>query len=267
MPRRPENKDIHGYQINRLTLPNPPFEEMRLAANGTIGMSQEAFYRTDLGVPFVTSDARLTPADLDRCRIDYPPALWLGLGPRVWTIAGIDVGNDCFWLVVRMFWNKLSYLIAAERIDGDWEDLAAHLMSKPERLDFVIVDALPDVRGATRFQKMLPAITFMTYYTRKTAHDYSWSQPRTINAARTLALDETFDGFRRERSLLPPWGRELADGAYYQHMQALVRTTEPDEFGQPTPKYVHTKPDDFAHAEAYISLIAVKYGPRHGFWD
>ena len=50
-------------------------------------------------------------------------------------------------------------------------------------------------------------------------------------------------------------------------MQALVRTTEPDEFGQPMPAYRHTRPDDFAHAENYITLAATYLGRFHGWWE
>jgi hypothetical protein len=104
----------------------------------------------------------------------------------------------------------------------------------------------------------------MCYYNRKQDHDYDWDLPRKINAARTLALDQMFDSFRRGLSLLPPRGEGPVDAEYEEHLQALVRTTEPDDFGQLIPTYVHTRPDDFAHAETYISLLMVKYGRYWG---
>ncbi len=110
---------------------------------------------------------------------------------------------------------------------------------------------------------------FLCSYDKRsgTEHDWYWSVPGTIKAIRTLSLDQTFDGFRRQRTLLPIQGRDLAGGAYYEHLQALVRTTEPDDFGQPVPAYRHTRPDHLAHAENYITLVATRQGAWEGWWE
>ena len=266
VPRRPDRNEIRGYQLNRLTLPDPPLAQMRLAANGTIGMRAEEFWRLDLGVPYVSSDSRISIADLDRCRVEPPPPI-LAAAPDA-VVMGIDVGVHCFWVVIRGFFKKRSFLLFAGRVEGDWDGLVA--LAKQYKVTWCAVDALPDTRGAMMLQRMLQdagAYVFICYYNRQHAHDYDWGPPATINAARTLALDETFDAFRRQHHLLPADARSLTGGAYYEHMQALVRTTTPDDFGQPIPTYRHTRPDDFAHAENYLTLIANIWGQWGGWWE
>ena len=45
------------------------------------------------------------------------------------------------------------------------------------------------------------------------------------------------------------------------------RAAEPDDFGKPIPRYVHTRPDDFAQAEAYAPVLARIFVPHNYFWD
>jgi hypothetical protein len=267
VPRRPEAKGIRGYQLNRLTLPSPPLKQMVQMSRGTVGLRLEEFYRQDLGVPFEARDARLSHYELDKCRAPYPPSTMKPKG----VVMGVDVGDKVFWVVVRAFYeNRRSMLLLAERVlSEDWEVLEEYC--RRFDVDYCVVDALPEGRAARRFVDRLSrgpgrTVGFMCRYDRKTEHEYDWAT-RTIHAARTLALDELFDSFRRERNVLPEDARELAGGAYYAQLQALVRVTEIDEFGQAIPAYRHTLPDDFAHAEAYISLAAMHWGRWQGWWE
>ncbi len=258
--------DIRGYQLNRLVLPDPPLKQMRLAAGGTIGMKVEEFYRQDLGVPFISADSRLTAEDLDRCRAEPPPAHLLSNPDAI--VMGVDVAGDHFWVVIRMFAKKKSYPLFVEKVYGGWEKLDE--LCKRFAVQWVVVDALPDMRGAKAFIRRAPGKVYgfrCFYKVQGLVHDREWGADARITAVRTLSLDETFDSFRHQRSLLPINARELAGGAYYEHMQAMVRTTEPDEFGQPVPAYRHVRPDDFAHAENYIMLASEIFGRWNGWWE
>ena len=78
---------------------------------------------------------------------------------------------------------------------------------------------------------------------------------------------ELFDGIRHGLITMPGNAWEIEGGEYASHLQALVRAVEPDDFGQPMPRYVHTRPDDFAHTEAYALVLARIFGPHNSFWD
>jgi Phage terminase large subunit (GpA) len=265
---RPELTDVRGYQLNRLCLPNPPIEQMRMAASGTIGLKVEEFWRQDLGIPYVTADARLTAAQLDNCRAEEPPAMTRARPDAV--VMGVDVGQDHFWVVVRLFAKLHSYPLFVAKVHGEWDGLL-DLIDR-FNVGWVTVDAQPDTRGAKRFvneavKRRSCDGAFRVYYKQTgTEHEWDWSD-RRITAVRTLSLDEMFDGFRRMQSLLSIEGRDLGEGHYYEHMQALVRTTELDDFGQAQPAYRHTRPDDFSHAENYITLVATRLGPWNGWWE
>ena len=214
-------------------------------------------------MPFVSSEARRTAADLDKCRIDGPPPVVGVRGPAA-VVMGGDVGQQMFWVIIRMFDQNRSFPVFVERIDGDWEDRDA--LGARYKVGWCVGDAQPATRGARAFQRRqwrrdVPA--FAGYDSRERAHAYGWGR----DAYRTLALDEMVGAFRREAHLLPMHARELAGGAYDQHVQALVRTTEPDEFGQPIPAYRHARPADFAHAETYLTLAASRWGRWNGWWE
>ena len=61
--------------------------------------------------------------------------------------------------------------------------------------------------------------------------------------------------------------RSARAGARLTIREKLRSWLWPDEFGQPIPTYVHTRPDDFAHAETYITLAANRWGAWAGWWE
>jgi hypothetical protein len=154
-----------------------------------------------------------------------------------------------------------------EKVHGGWELLDE--LCQRFNVNYAVVDAMPDTRGAKAFATRMygKPYVFRCYYKQLgMEHDWDWGDQR-VTAVRTLSLDETFGAFRQRQSLLPLKGDELAGGAYFEHMQALVRTTEPDDFGQPIPAYRHTRPDDFAHAENYVSILANYLGRHQSWWE
>ena len=260
-PTRPGQTAIRGYQLNRLVLPDPPLAQMKLASSGRLPISLEAFWRQDLGVPFVSEYARLSLGELDNCRWDWLPQL-----PAECYVMGIDVGNKEFQVVVRGYFHRHWYLYEATRVVGEWEQLDEFFLRY--NIAWCVVDLNPDQRGARRFQQRHYGQVWCCLYKENgVGHDWSYDEDWTVKAVRTLALDEMFDAFRRGQYRIPGNGRDLLNGDYYTNLFSLVRVTEPDDFGQPLPKYKHTRPDDFAHAECYATLAALRLGRWHGWWD
>ena len=260
-PTRPDQTAIRGYQLNRLALPSTPLQEMRLAAAGTIPMNREAFWRQDLGIPFVGEYARLTAGELEACRHKFLPQ-----DVAQCYVMGVDVGHREFQVIVRGFYNGHWYLYEATRVPGEWESLDQYFQRY--RIEWCVVDLNPDQRGARRFQQRhYGQVWCCVYRDGGLSHDWNYDEDWTVKAVRTLALDELFDAFRRKKYRLPEPAAELLGGDYYAHLQALVRVIEPDDFGQPVPRYKHTRPDDFAHAECYAALAATRLGRWQGWWD
>lgn len=249
VPRRPEASEIRGYQLNRLTLPNPPLHDMKLALDGKIPTSKETFYRQDLGQPFTSPESRLTPDILESCiHPRLPPA------PLKMHVMGIDVGTKLH-VVIRGRLNKKWYLFEAFTADS-FEELEPCF--RCYRIQCCVVDALPETREAKRFQEAHYGTVWLAQYTQQ-GMEPEWSYKEgLVRAPRTLILDQTLQRFRERTYILPPNVREIEGGEYFRHLLAPVRTIQLDNWGQPVATYKHRQPDDFAHAEVYATLATMR---------
>ncbi len=252
----PTESDIRGYQLNRLTLPNPPLREMRLALDGTVPTSKETFYRQDLGQPFTSPEARLTPEVLNACIEPWRPEASL----KVY-VMGIDVGRKLH-VVIRGRKNERWYLYEAFTADS-FEQLEGCFTCY--NIDCCVVDAFPETREAKRFQQSHIGVVWLAQYTQQGLEpDWSYGDG-LVRAPRTLLLDEMLHRFREKTYVLPPDVHALAEGEYFRHLQAPVRITELDGWGHPVASYKHRQPDDFAHAEVYATLAAIRASLSEGW--
>ncbi len=253
---RPDESEIRGYQLNRLTLPNPPLLDMKLALDGKIPTSRETFYRQDLGQPFTSPESRLTPEILDSCVSD-----WLPQAPLRMNVMGIDVGAKLH-VVIRGRLKERWYLLEAFAVDT-FEELEGCFDCYHIRC--CVVDALPETREARRFQKARPGKVWLAQYTQQ-GLEPNWSyQDGLVKAPRTVIMDETLRRFREGAYVLPQDVRALAGGEYFRHLQAPVRTIELDAWGQQFAVYRHRRPDDFAHAEVYATLATIRASLSEGW--
>jgi len=256
LPQRPGEPEIHGYQLSRLVLPNPPLREMKLAFDGKLPTTRETFCRQDLGQPFTSPESRLTPEVLDSC-----VEAWQPQAPLKMNVMGIDVGLKLH-VVIRGRLKDRWYLLEAFTVDG-FEELEGCFQCYD--IACCVVDALPETREARRFQEAHPGVVWLAWYT-PLGLDVDWShQNGVVKAPRTFILDETLQRFRDKTYVLPSNVRSIEDGEYYRHLQAPVRTTELDGWGQSLAVYKHRQPDDFAHAEVYATLAAIRANLSEGW--
>jgi hypothetical protein len=247
--RQPAASEIRGYQLNRLTLPDPPLHDMKLALDGKVPTGKETFYRQDLGQPFTSPESRLTPDILDSCIEPWRPQLLLKM-----YVMGIDVGS------------KLHVVIRG-RFKGKWYLFEAFTANSFEELDpcftcyniaCCVVDAFPETREARRFQEAHYGTVWLAQYTQQ-GLEPEWSYDSwLVRAPRTPILDEMLHQFREHVYVLPTDIRAIEDGQYFRQLQAPVRTTELDGWGHPVAIYRHREPDDFAHAEVYATLATIR---------
>jgi len=248
-PHRPGESDIRGYQLNRLALPNPPLHDMRLALDGKIPTSKETFHRQDLGQPFTSPESRLTPDILDSC-----VESWLPQAPLRTNVMGIDVGRKLH-VVIRGRLQERWYLLEAFTADS-FEEIEPCF--RCYNINCCVVDALPETREAKRFQEAHVGIVWLAQYVQQ-GLEPEWSHHEwLVKAPRTLILDETLRRFRDGTYILPSDVRTIEDGEYFRQLQAPVRTIELDKWGHPVATYRCRQPDDFAHAEVYATLAAIR---------
>ena len=241
--------EIRGYQLNRLILPDPPLAEMKLALDGKIQTLKEDFYRQDLGQPFSSPESRLTPDILNACIEPWRPEL-----PLKVYVMGIDVGKKLH-VVIRGRLKERWFLMEAFTADS-FEELENCF--KCYQITACVVDALPETREARRFQDRHLGVVWLAQYLQH-GFDLDWNwRERVVRAPRTFIIDEMMRRFRDREYPLPQDVREIEGGAYFRQLQAPVRKTELDKWGHPVAVYVHRRADDFAHAEVYATMAAIR---------
>lgn len=255
----PEETDLRGYQLSRLSLPNPPLREMRMAMEQKVSTNMETFYRQDLGVPWVTEDDRLTLDNLSNCA---HPWMLNELAYRCRrTVMGVDVGKRLH-VVIRGFFEDRWHLHKAFTC-ADFEELDYWLAY--HGVDMCVVDALPESRAARSFFSRHPDKVRLCMYVPQGigTHWYFADGVGYVRVPRTLAMDEMLHRFKSGQFAVPLNFRDIENGAYVAHLMAPVRVVEHDALGQLSATFKHTRPDDFAHAEVYATLATERsYGTR-----
>jgi hypothetical protein len=247
--KKPESGDVRGYQLNRLVLPSPPLGPMKLALEGTIPTTKEMFHRQDLGQPYSSPDSRLTPEILNACIEPWCPA-----APLKVNVMGIDVGRKLH-VVIRGRVKERWYLLEAFTADT-FEELEACF--KCYEVTACVVDALPETREARRFQERHRGVVWLSQYLVQ-GIDANWDWVEgVVKAPRTVVMDEMMRRFRDREFVLPDSVHEIEGGEYFWQLQAPARVVDLDKWGQPFASYVHRKADDFAHAEVYATLAAIR---------
>jgi hypothetical protein len=247
--RNPAVTEIHGYQLSRLILPNPPLYDMKLIMDERVPTTLETFYRQDLGMAHVSEESRLTPDVIERCAADYEIDLKLKT-----VVMGIDVGKRLH-VVIRGRFNDEWYLLDAFTVT-EFEELEACFACY--NIVCCVVDARPETRAALAFQQRHRGVVWLANYLQQGVEpDWDWHSG-VVSAPRTLIIDEMMHRFRTANFHVPSRYREIEGGAYFKELQSPVRTEEPDRFGHPVATYSHTRPDDFAHAEVYATLASIR---------
>ena len=247
---RPSETAIHGYQLNRLVLPNPPLAEMFLAFENKILSTTEDFHRQDLGKPYVSEDARLSLKDLDDCVDSWQLKEEFLQFSRC--VMGVDVGKRLH-VVIRGLYEGRWYLHKAFTCT-EFEELDPLL--DYHNISACVVDSQPETRMAKALYERHPGEVALCRYTLNGlgAHWDHLDGVSYVKTPRTLAIDSVLHSFKSGLYALPANYREIQEGEYVDNLLSPVRVQELDAFGHPVATYKHVRPDDFAHAEVYASL-------------
>ncbi len=245
----PAITQIHGYQLSRLVLPDPPLYDMKMVLDERAPTTMETFYRLDLGAPYVSEESRLTPDVIEGCLKDYRVQLKLNT-----VVMGVDVGKRLH-VVIRGRFNSEWYLLEAFTA-SEFEELEACFSCY--KIVTCVVDARPETRAARAFQQRHRNVVWLANYAQQGVEpDWDWASG-VVTAPRTLIIDEMMHRFRMANFHVPSRYREIEGGAYFKELQSPVRIQELDRFGHPVATYDHRRPDDFAHAEVYATLASIR---------
>lgn len=234
---RPD-KEVHGYHISKLMLPNVTAKELVKNA----AESEQDHYRFDLGLPYAREGGRIGSEMLNACRGGYSSTK---NSPR--GLLGVDVGR-----VLNCAFGEpgkaLSFFTVKEFSELD-------RIMKTGNIAAAVVDALPETRAAKVFADKYAGRVWLSYYhadPKKDAHLFPRDRKREVHLHRTQTLDATFDELRDRTYPIPDNSEAVPD--LYSQICAPIRVEKRDaktgnmiafydEFG---------KPDHYAHALNYL---------------
>lgn len=268
VPMFPE-RDTRGFHVNQLysfTVPPKDLALSFLRAQRDPADEQE-FYNSKLGLPHIVEGARITDADIDRCRGDYKKGA--RKTNRVITM-GIDVGRWLHyeideWLIPNRLLSDDFNIQSRVRVIDQGKVLhfeQLDLLMKQFGVWFAVIDAQPDRRKSLEFALRFPGHVKMCFYGMgvqgKAIHVGKEEQPDvptiepTITVDRTSWLDLSLGRFRTQGMIELPVDITTE---YREHLKALVRVYEKDRDGNPVGKYVKgSNADHYAHARNYAEI-------------
>jgi hypothetical protein len=264
-----EDRDIKGFYVNQLysstvspvEIAKAVFRSKRNAAD------EQELYNSKLGLPHSVEGARLSDAQIENCKGDYPK----GTKNRNGIVCmGIDIGKWIhFEIGVYNFPEKrgmhtidlnircMYKLIYADKV-LNFEDLDVYL--DEYGIQLAVCDIQPERRKAHEFASRNYGRVKLCYYAegihgKMVKEDES---EQTVSVDRTSWMDMALNRFRLNSITLPiDLQRE-----YKEHVKSPVRVYTKDNRGNPIARYVTgIKEDHFAHARTYSEIaLAIAAG-------
>lgn len=255
-----EKRGFHVNQLYSCTMPPPRFAEKYLAAL-VDKLSEQEFYNSALGMPFVSEGAQVTDKELqvsiDRSngRRKSNPApegrlITMGIDHGRWIHYEIDawtfpkLGND-------LNMNATCEVLTAGKV-VDFSELG-QLMSQWQVI-MAVIDAMPERRLAYEFACNFWGHVKLCFYsvgaTGKMIQVDSSEDSHKISIDRTTWLDVALNRFHNQTITLP---QDVGE-EYKTQIKNLVKRYSEDVNGNPTSKFVNMGPDHFGHARCYAEL-------------
>lgn len=214
----------------------------------------QVFHNSVLGLPYVAEGARLDVRFIEEA-ILRGGGLMAAEGHG--TVMGVDVGSQCFHVVIAQVQESLLRIVWAGVV-RDWDELAQLVVRF--RVSCYVVDAMPETHGARGFLHRFPQ-GYMCWYTQAGRQVQVDHNGRTIQAPRTDSLDAMFLRWRLGKVLAP---RDLPS-EFSSHLTALVRVIRFNRFGEAVADYIASGADHYAHALNYCELAVHLQPPRLHF--
>lgn len=225
------------------------------------GRHREEFMRSKLGMPWVSTDQRLTPELVERCCERYE------CGPMgmTHTYMGVDQRGRELHVVIRGNDDRTrrpkDVLIKRVR---KFEDLDV-LMSEFD-VDLAVVDGTPNQHSARDFCMRFPGRAYMAYYNENQRGSYKWQESKTddedyqVTVNRTESLDAMYEEVQRREIMLPnPDNAEIH--SFVEQVCNLARINEvDDDGGVKHAVYKRLGEDHYAHASNYALIAHSRFG-------
>ncbi len=255
------SREVFGYHVSRLMVPGINLRKVVQNAAKTDTDARGVHMNKDLGLPYTSSEQRLTMAHLAAAQTiggRYETEFTYG-GDKIVT-AGIDVASKrnlnvriSEWTgegdaaVKRCLWvGECSRFLANDDGDGDLPSVE-ELMNR-YRVNFACADHEPEYLAVQRLANHFPGRVFIARYATQNDMIRVDIDAREVILRRTEAIDRMMDRMRAQKNHLPM----TLPPTYGEQMRANVRVVTENDKGQRVARYEKVgKFDDYAHAEVY----------------
>jgi hypothetical protein len=251
-------KQRYGYSISRLFVGHANLESLLEKYEDAHNMQE--FYNSDLGLPYSPANARITRGDLMDCATGDTNN---HLGSKEPTIAGIDVGKKCHYIIANQ--NEAKDLNVIAYGTCTFDDLPELL--RKFSVDTLVIDLRPEeqsvkklIRGHRRW--------FASDYNTSNAIDwYDFTRAdtggkggsiRVVKNHRTQTCDALIEAVAvRKRFTFPQQIKQ--DNQFLKQMCALQRMEKKEnDTGEIRAYYGNGgKADHYFHAAAYLFLASL----------
>jgi len=219
---------------------------------------KQRFMNSVLGRPYTSTGAKISRAMLDEC---VKAGQFYNMPSRAeHTMMGVDVGNNLH-VVISEWQDKKRRVVYIGKVKT-FDDL--HALISRFGVDIGCIDYEPERREALRFQENAICEVWLCDYAprerrEETKMDY---ERQFVIADRTQVMDGVVADINSQVLLLPANASTIEDGEFYDHLCSPTRT-----FDEQTGLYhwVHSKPDDFFHADVYERIASQIMGEQKEF--
>jgi hypothetical protein len=266
------DRDSQGFHVNQLysTTVTPKEIGLKFLQAQIDPAAEQEFWNSKMGLPHATEGARVTDADLNRCKehssyktSDPPPKGIITMGIDVGKLLHYEIDQ---WFLPGNFQGSIDLNVQSKvkvvtfGTVKNFEDLDR--LMREYRVMAAVIDAQPEHRKAYEFASRFWGHVKLCIYgmgisgkqivVGRDDHGQIVDE-HLITVDRTSWLDLSLGRFRTPGMLILPMD---VTEEYRQHIKAQVRIYENDKYGNPVGVYVkgEQKPDHFAHARNYSEL-------------
>jgi len=264
----PERKTerIRGYHLCGLYGGVADLSEMLYKYES--GRGREEFMRSNIGLPWISSDMRVTRDMVEACIRDHE------MGPiqHIRSYMGVDQRGSELHIVIRQrdkITNrpKVIYIGKVPIHGGSFGELDYYM--RVYDVDLCVIDGLPNQHPARDFAKRFPGRVYLCYYNDNQKGAYKWERPKDdaqdefkdwkVEVNRTEALDAMYEEITRRDLILP----RLADEARREFIEQTINMAKIHETDEDTgvKKAIWKRlgEDHFAHANSYSAIAMSQF--------
>jgi hypothetical protein len=217
--------------------------------------SMEEFYRTVLGIPFISAENKLSLQDVYACMGNY---IQMPQMNKVTTVMGVDVGKVLHYVIGIKNNDKEYEILKVGRAKDQYE---LHDIAERMNVHFAVIDHDPEIHMVEEFQKSESYPIYLNRYSDTMAGQPVWtntgSNRGTLKSGRTKWCDKTHDAISGKQIIIPRRCKEIEEYAF--EMTNTVKVLETNEkSGLKVFRYrqLSNKPDHYFHATLYFLLAA-----------